>query len=149
MAQVKLIGKLFWAKHMEVPNTEFNQNETRYEICVGDLSDTLAARLKDELNVKIKQRDNDKYNRGKYIVIKCKFPIRAVDEKGNPVTPEQIGNGTVAELSVGSYPHKMTAMHGNAPTILQSKDIAGLKIKELVAPPTAEESAVTEEDVVL
>lgn len=148
MAQVKLVGKLFWAKHMNTPNTEFNPAETRYEICIGDLSDSLVARLKNELNVKVKERADDKYGRGKFIVIKSKYVIRAVDENGKEIDPDQIGNGTTAELTVGSYAHKMTPMHGNAPTLLQSEKYAGINIKELQAVPTSEEQA-DENEVVL
>lgn len=148
MSQVKLVGKLFWAKHMNTPNTEFNPAETRYEICIGGLSDTLVERLKNELNVKVKERTDDKYGRGKFIVIKSKYVIRAVDADGKPINPEEIGNGTTAELSVGSYAHKMTAMHGNAPTLMQSEKYAGITIKELVAIPSAEEQS-EEDEVVL
>jgi len=148
MTQVKLVGKLFWAKHMDTPNTEFNPAETRNEICIGGLSDTLVKRLKDELNVKVKEKADDKYGRGKHIIVKTKYVIKAVDENGNEVAPSAIGNGTVAELTVSSYSHKMTAMHGNAPSLLHSDKYPALKIKELVAPPEA--SAVQEEaEVVL
>jgi len=151
MTQVKLVGKLFWAKHMNTPNTEFNPAETRYEICIGDLSDTLVARLKNELNVKVKERADDKYGRGKFIVIKTKYVIKAVDEDGNEIKPEDIGNGTVAELTVSSYSHKMTAMHGNAPTLMHSDKYPALKIKELVAAPDAvsEDQKADEQEMVL
>ena len=148
MTQVKLVGKLFWAKHMNTPNTEFNPAETRYEICIGDLSDTLVARLKNELNVKVKERADDKYGRGKFIVIKTKYVIKAVDEAGKEIKPEEIGNGTVAELTVSSYAHKMTPMHGNAPSLMHNEKYPAIKIKELVAVPTAEEAA-EEDEVVL
>jgi hypothetical protein len=144
MTQVKLVGKLFWAKHMDTPNTEFNPAEVRNEICIGGLSDSLAARLKDELNVKVKERQDDKYNRGKYIIIKTKYVIKAVDADGKEVAPSAIGNGTIAELTVSSYAHKMTAMHGNAPSLLHSVGNPAIKIKELVAPPDG--SAVEEEE---
>lgn len=144
MTQVKLVGKLFWAKHMDTPNTEFNPAEVRNEICIGGLSDSLAARLKDELNVKVKERTDDKYNRGKYIIIKTKYVIKAVDADGKEVAPSAIGNGTIAELTVSSYAHKMTAMHGNAPSLLHSVGNPAIKIKELVAPPDG--SAVEEEE---
>lgn len=147
MTQVKLVGKLFWAKHMDTPNTEFNPAETRNEICIGGLSDTLVARLKNELNVKVKEKADDKYGRGKYIIIKTKYVIKAVDEDGNEVAPSIIGNGTVAELTVSSYAHKMTAMHGNAPSLMHSDKYPAIKIKELVSPPEA--VATEEEDEVV
>lgn len=149
MTQVKLVGKLFWAKHMTTPNVEFNPTETRYEICIGDLSDTLVARLKNELNVKVKQKTDDKYGRGKYIIVKTKYPIKAVDEAGNEIAPEAIGNGTTAELSVSSYVHRMTSMHGNAPSLMHSPKFPALKIKELIAPPTNEEATEETEERVL
>lgn len=149
MTQVKLVGKLFWAKHMDTPNTEFNPAETRNEICIGGLSDTLAARLKDELNVKVKEKADDKYGRGKYIIIKTKYVIKAVDADGNEVAPSAIGNGTTAELSISSYAHKMTAMHGNAPSLMHSDKYPAIKIKELVAPPDAAAVVQEEDEVVL
>jgi hypothetical protein len=151
MTQVKLVGKLFWAQHMTKPNTEFNPAETRYEICIGDLSDSLVDRLKNELNVKVKEKKDDKYGRGKYIIVKTKWEIKAVDAEGNEVDPSLIGNGTLAELSVSSYSHKMTAMHGNAPSLMHSGKYPAIKIKELVAPKTKEEleAAKQEEEVVL
>lgn len=138
-AQVKVVGKLFWAKHMAEPNRQFNETNNKYEICIGDLSDSIAKRLTDELGIKVKQKADDSYGRGKYIVVKSQYVIRAVDEKGNDVAPEQIGNGTIAEGTVSSYTHKLSAVHGNAPTLLCSKDVPALKIKELVSPPVQEE----------
>jgi len=149
MTQVKLVGKLFWAHHMTKPNTEFNPAETRYEICIGDLSDSLVARLQNELNVKVKQKADDKYNRGKYIIVKTKWEIKAVDAEGKEVDPSLIGNGTVAELTVSSYAHKMTAMHGNAPSLMHSDKYPAIKIKDLVAPMVAAEAAQEEDEVVL
>ena len=146
MTQVKLVGKLFWAKHMTQPNTEFNPAEARYEICIGDLSDSLVARLKNELNVKVKQKAEDKYGRGKYIIVKTKYPIKAVDVSGKEVDPADIGNGTVAELTVSSYEHRMTPMHGNAPSLMHSSKNPAIYIKELVAPPVAEEKAEAQEE---
>ena len=149
MTQVKLVGKLFWAKHMDTPNVEFNPAEVRNEICIGGLSDTLVARLKDELNVKVKEKADDKYGRGKYIIIRTKYVIKAVDADGGEVVPSAIGNGTVAELTISSYVHKMTPMHGNAPSLLHSDKYPALKIKELVAPPDAAAVAVEEDEMVL
>ncbi len=138
-AQVKVVGKLFWAKHMAEPNRQFNETNNKYEICIGDLSDSIAKRLTDELGIKVKQKADDSYGRGKYIVAKSNYVIKAVDEKGNEIAPEQIGNGTVAECTISSYTHKLSALHGNGVSILHSSSVPALKIKDLVSPPVQEE----------
>ena len=138
-AQVKVVGKLFWSKHMAEPNRQFNETNNKYEICIGDLSDSVVTRLVNELGIKVKQKADDSYGRGKYIVAKSNYVIKAVDEKGNEIAPEQIGNGTVAECTISSYTHKLSAMHGNGVSILHSSTVPALKIKELVAPPVQEE----------
>ena len=140
MNQVKVVGKLFWAKHMDTPNREFNADNNRFEICIGGLSDSIAQRLTSELGVKVKEKADDKYGRGKYIIVKSNYVIKAVDEQGNEVSPDQIGNGTVAELTLSSYEHKMSAMHGKAAGIVSSATIPAIKIKELVEPPVMEEA---------
>lgn len=138
-AQVKLVGKLFWAKHMAEPNRQFNETNNKFEICIGDLSDSIAARLTNELGIKVKQKADDSYGRGKFIVAKSNYVIKAVDENGNEIAPDQIGNGTVAECTISSYTHKLSAVHGNGVSILHSGNIPALKIKTLVAPPVQEE----------
>lgn len=138
-AQVKVVGKLFWAKHMAEPNRQFNETNNKYEICIGDLSDSVVTRLVNELGIKVKQKADDSYGRGKYVIAKSNYVIKAVDEKGNEIAPEQIGNGTVAECTISSYTHKLSAMHGNGVSILHSSTVPALKIKELVAPPVQEE----------
>ena len=42
-----------------------------------------------------------------------------VDEEGNPITTEvkDIGNGSKCVALVTSYAHKLSAKHGNSPTI--------------------------------
>jgi len=146
MNQVKVVGKLFWAKHMDTPNREFNADNTRFEICIGGLSDSIAQRLTSELGVKVKEKADDKYGRGKYIIVKSNYVIKAIDDKNNIIPPDVIGNGTVAEATISSYTHKMSAMHGNAPSLLHSKDNPALRIKELVSPAVVQEE---EAEVVL
>jgi len=146
MNQVKVVGKLFWAKHMETPNREFNADNNRFEICIGGLSDSIASRLTSELGVKVKEKADDKYGRGKYIIVKSNYTIKAADENNRIVSPDLIGNGTVAEATISSYTHKMSAMHGNAPSLLHSQTNPALRIKELVTPPVQQEE---EAEVVL
>lgn len=138
-AQVKVVGKLFWAKHMAEPNRQFNETNNKYEICIGDLSDAVVQRLTNELGIKVKQKADDSYGRGKYVIAKSNYVIRAVDGQGNEVSPDQIGNGTTAECTLSSYSHKLSALHGNGVSILHSSSNPGLKIKQLVAPPVQQE----------
>ncbi|MFZ9210925.1 MAG: hypothetical protein ACO22M_00530 [Candidatus Nanopelagicaceae bacterium] len=138
-AQVKVVGKLFWAKHMSEPNRQFNETNNKYEICIGDLSDAIVQRLTNELGIKVKEKADDSYGRGKYVIAKSNYVIQAVDQHGSKVDPSAIGNGTLAECTISSYSHKLSALHGNGVSILHSAASPALKIKTLVSPPVVEE----------
>ena len=79
--------------------------------------------------------------------------LQSIILKNNPTTVEALtaasytAGGTVAEATLSSYTHKMSAMHGNAPSLLHSKDNPALRIKELVSPAVVQE--VEEAEVVL
>lgn len=117
---VRIEGELFWAKWMETPNTKFNPDNTKYECTIGNLSDADAKKL-ESLGVKIKQKDS----MGKYIVGKSQFVFKPIDAKGNEVSIESIGNGTKIVADISSYTHRMSSVHGNAPSIRK------LVVKEL------------------
>jgi hypothetical protein len=110
---VKVSGQLFWANWMKEFNTKFNSENEKYECTLGMLSDKACEALKG-LGIKIKNKDDAM---GNYIVGKSKFVFEPVDAEGNPVDIGQIGNGTKVTALVGSYRHKMSAMHGAAPSI--------------------------------
>lgn len=109
---VKVSGQLFWSNWMKEFNTRFNDDNTKYECTIGMLSDKACEALKG-LGIKIKNKDT----MGNFIVGKSKFVFEPIDEQGNPVDIGKIGNGTKVTALVSSYRHKMSAMHGAAPSI--------------------------------
>lgn len=112
MSVVKIKGELFWAKWMNEVNTKFNPDNDRYEAVVGNISDSDAEKLKG-LGIKIKNKEGQ----GNFIMAKSKYEFTPMTPSGDKVAIEDIGNGTKVEVEVSSYTHRMSAMHGNAPSI--------------------------------
>jgi hypothetical protein len=112
MKPVKIGGELFWSNWMHNFNTKFNEDNKKYECTIGNLSDKAAEALK-ELGIQIKEKDT----MGKYIVGKSLYKFEPVDNDGNKVDIERIGNGTKVTALVSSYRHKMSAKYGAAPSI--------------------------------
>lgn len=112
MSSVKIKGELFWAKWMNEVNTKFNPDNDRYEAVVGNITDSDAEKLKG-LGIKIKNKEGQ----GNFIMAKSKYEFTPMTPKGDKVAIEDIGNGTKVEVEVSSYTHRMSAMHGNAPSI--------------------------------
>lgn len=109
---VTINGELFWSKWMNTFNPTFNPDNTKYECTIGNISDADCAKLKD-LGIKIKHKDS----MGNFIVGKSQFVFAPFDKAGKPVAIEDIGNGTKISASVSSYDHRMSAVHGQAPSI--------------------------------
>ncbi len=112
MKPVKIGGELFWSNWMHNFNTKFNEDNKKYECTIGNLSDKAAEALK-ELGIQIKEKDT----MGKYIVGKSLYKFEPVDNDGNKVDIERIGNGTKVTALVSSYRHKMSSKYGAAPSI--------------------------------
>ena len=112
MKPVRITGELFWTQWMTKFNTKFNEDSTKYECTIGNISDKDCEALK-ALGIKIK----NKPEQGKFIVGKSMYKFEPVDEEGNPVDIKTIGNGTKCVALVSSYKHKMSAAHGYAPSI--------------------------------
>jgi hypothetical protein len=112
MSVVKIKGELFWAKWMNELNTKFNPDNDRYEAVVGNISDEDVKKL-GTLGIKIKNKEGQ----GNFILAKSKYEFAPVDAVGRKVEIEEIGNGTKVEVELSSYTHRMSAMHGNAPSI--------------------------------
>jgi hypothetical protein len=110
---LKIAGQLFWSNWMKEFNTKFDDGNQKYECTLGMLSDKAAAALTNELGIKVKNKDT----MGNYIVGKSKYVFEPVDEDGNPIDISRIGNGTKVVALVGSYKHKLSSKHGNAPSI--------------------------------
>jgi hypothetical protein len=112
MSVVKIKGELFWAKWMNELNTKFNPDNDRYEAVVGNISDEDVKKL-GTLGIKIKNKEGQ----GNFILAKSKYEFAPVDAVGRKVEIDEIGNGTKVEVELSSYTHRMSAMHGNAPSI--------------------------------
>ena len=111
---VRISGELFWSRFMGEFNTHFNEDNNRYECTIGNISDKDVKALQ-SLGIKVKNKEAQ----GNYIVAKSKYLFNPVDDEGNIVsTPvKDFGNGTECVALVQSYAHKLSAKHGNAPTI--------------------------------
>lgn len=112
MSVVKIKGELFWAKWMNELNTKFNPDNDRFEAVVGNISDEDVKKL-GTLGIKIKNKEGQ----GNFILAKSKYEFAPVDAVGRKVAIDEIGNGTKVEVELSSYTHRMSAMHGNAPSI--------------------------------
>jgi hypothetical protein len=112
MSVVKIKGELFWAKWMNELNTKFNPDNDRFEAVVGNISDEDVKKL-GTLGIKIKNKEGQ----GNFILAKSKYEFAPTTPSGDSVAIEDIGNGTKVEVELSSYTHRMSAMHGNAPSI--------------------------------
>ena len=112
MSVVKIKGELFWSKWMKELNTKFNTDNDRFEAVVGNISDSDAQKLIG-LGIKIKNKEGQ----GNFIMAKSKYEFAPMTPSGDKVDIDDIGNGTKVEVEVSSYTHRMSAMHGNAPSI--------------------------------
>ena len=109
---VKIQGELFWTKWMNQLNTKFNEANDKYECTIGNISSDDAAKLT-SLGIKVKNKES----MGNYIVCKSKYAFKPADGKLTEIPVEDLGNGSKVVAVVGSYTHKMSKMHGNAPSL--------------------------------
>ena len=90
--------------------TRTDQMSGKYSVQLANLSDKAAEKL-EELGMNVKFKD-DKYNRGRFIECKSKFPIdnskfqTVVDDQGLPVDPDQVGPGSKVEVLLKTYDWK-------------------------------------------
>lgn len=136
MKPITITGKLFFAQNMHkkpMPPWITNEEDSRYEINLCNLDDATVKRLQVELNVKVKNKgDADKYERGNFIVIKSKFPFVVQAADGSKLSGEQIGNGSVAEVTIKSREHPLSKMHGFSPQAVGGRTKPHLVVSELV-----------------
>ena len=109
---VKISGELFWSKWMAEFNTAFNSDNDRYECTIGNISDDDAAKLT-SLGIKVKHKEA----MGNFIVAKSKYLFNPTDNNLKEVDVKELGNGSKCVAVISSYTHRMSAKHGNAPTI--------------------------------
>ena len=124
---VKIKAKIFWARWMNEFNTQYNEGNEKYECTLGDISDADAKKL-EGLGIKMKQ----KKFASNVIVCKSKFPFIAAIPQG-VIDVMTIGNGSEVEVTISSYTHKMSGMHGNAPTIVGKKGVPSVIVTKLLA----------------
>ena len=131
---VKINGELFWSKWMVEFNTAFNTDNDRYECTIGNISDDDAAKLTG-LGIKVKHKDA----MGNFIVAKSKYLFNPTDDTMKEVDVKALGNGSKCVAVLTAYTHRMSAKHGNAPTIKK------LMVTEVVTY-TPPEATVEEDD---
>lgn len=112
MKPVRITGELFWTQWMTKFNTKFNEDSTKYECTIGNIPDKDCEALK-ALGIKIKNKEGQ----GNFIVCKSNYVHSATDEDGSPIEADKIGQGTKVTAIMSFYTHKMSKMHGNAPSI--------------------------------
>jgi hypothetical protein len=131
---VKINGELFWSKWMAEFNTAFNTDNDRYECTIGNISDDDAAKLTG-LGIKVKHKEA----MGNFIVAKSKYLFNPTDDTMKEVDVKALGNGSKCVAVLTAYTHRMSAKHGNAPTIKK------LMVTEVVTY-TPTEATVEEDD---
>ena len=113
MKPVKIEGQLFWSKWMKEPNKKFNEDNKKYECTIGMLSPDAVATLTG-MGINVKHKDI----MGHYIVAKSNYEFDALDSKTNaPIPVDTIGNGTEISFLVSTYTHRMSKIHGPAPSV--------------------------------
>ena len=128
---VKINGELFWSKWMVEFNTAFNTDNDRYECTIGNISDDDAAKLTG-LGIKVKHKDA----MGNFIVAKSKYLFNPTDDTMKEVDVKALGNGSKCVAVLTAYTHRMSAKHGNAPTI---KKLMVTEVVTYTPPVTMEE----------
>lgn len=128
---VKINGELFWSKWMVEFNTAFNTDNDRYECTIGNISDDDAAKLTG-LGIKVKHKDA----MGNFIVAKSKYLFNPTDDTMKEVDVKALGNGSKCVAVLTAYTHRMSAKHGNAPTI---KKLMVTEVVTYTPPVTVEE----------
>ena len=109
---VKIQGELFWSKWMAEFNKAFNTDNDRYECTIGNISDDDAAKLT-SLGIKVKHKDA----MGNFIVAKSKYLFNPTDDNMKEIDVASLGNGSKCVAVISAYTHRMSAKHGNAPTV--------------------------------
>lgn len=131
---VKISGELFWSKWMAEFNTAFNSDNDRYECTIGNISDDDAAKLT-SLGIKVKHKEA----MGNFIVAKSKYLFNPTDDNMKEVDVKDLGNGSKCVAVLTSYTHRMSAKHGNAPTI---KKLMVTEVKTYVPEPKDDDEAL-------
>lgn len=133
---IRIKAEIFYAKDAYILNKTFDEDNNKYLVTLGNLSVAAQEALK-EMGIKIKHKDAF----GHFITGKSIYAFKFYDEDGGEIPPEKIGNGTEVVVLVSAYMHKLSKLHGAAPSV---KKIIVTKLKEYNP-----ERAVEEDDLVL
>ena len=131
---VKISGELFWSKWMAEFNTAFNSDNDRYECTIGNISDDDAAKLTG-LGIKVKNKET----MGNFIVAKSKYLFNPTDDNMKEIDVAALGNGSKCVAVISAYTHRMSAKHGNAPTV---KKLMVTEVKTYVPEPQETDDAL-------
>ena len=115
-------------------NKSFNTDNGRYECTIGNISDDDAAKLTG-LGIKVKHKDA----MGNFIVAKSKYLFKPTGEDLKEIPIDLLGNGSKCVAVVGSYAHRMSSKHGNAPSL---KAITVTEVKTYVPEANTEDEAL-------
>jgi hypothetical protein len=133
---LRIKAEVFWAKDAYILNKRFDEDNNKYQVTLGNLSEAASEALKG-LGIKIK----DKEIPGKHIVGKSIYPFKFFNEDGEEIPAEKVGNGSEVIALVSAYMHKLSKMHGAAPSV---KKLIVTKLLEYNP-----ERALEEEDTIL
>jgi hypothetical protein len=105
--QIKIEADLMWAFLDTKSNTS-----GKYQVDLCNLSDK-AIKALEGLGITV----NNKESKGFFVTAKSKnYPIKTVDEAGNPITVK-VGNGSRGIALIKPYPYKMNGKAGVSPCI--------------------------------
>lgn len=133
---VRVKAEVFYARDSYTLNKKFDEDNNKYQLTLGNLSEAACEALQG-LGIKIKNKDVP----GKHITGKSTYAFKFYDEEGNEIPAQSIGNGTQVVALITSYMHKLSKVHGAAPSV---KKVIVTVLKEY-----APDRALEEEDVVL
>lgn len=133
---VRVKAEIFFAKDTYVLNKRFDEDNNKYQVTLGNLSVAACEALKG-MGIKIKEKEIP----GRHVTGKSIYAFKFFDEDGNEIPNERIGNGTEVIALVTAYNHKLSKMHGAAPSV---KKLIVTKLMEYNP-----ERATEEEDIVL
>lgn len=109
---MKIACTLNYVRDAVEVNRTFDATNDKYKLEMCNLSQRAVDALSTQFTIKAKEDDK----KGLNINAKSKYPFVFVDDVGNPVDAQTIGNGSKAIVDVtGSYDHKFAKKYGFGP----------------------------------
>lgn len=117
-------------------NKTFDASNDKYKLEVCNLSQKAVDVLAEKLSIKAKEHEH----KGLNLSCKSKFKFDFVDDVGNPIDANTIGNGSKAVVEItGSYDHKFSKKYGFAPVAFSTVLVTELVPYATMAPTEGEE----------